>query len=203
MGLDVDPAAGFEHRRRDICVRPIRPVCMMKKFTSLVSAFPRKLTNRQFIIIGVMGAVLLASLGFMVVDRKQVISYESFSLHPTSVRPGERLSTRFKVKRWRECPGTVYRVLFYSDGTKHPYDPIPAAIADDFKREINSPRFKYPRDDELPRSFHIPPDYPGYKVPRGPTIYQAQVHYHCNILQKILNWPVIATTARMPFEIVD
>lgn len=159
---------------------------------------------RKVILITMVASVFIMVGVFMIADRAPPHTYELADIFPDKAVPGEAVTLILKLQRSRDCPGTVYRSLVYSNGHVHNYDVLVAAIGPQVtydKGEQSSASF--PRPAQVIRQFNLPRDHPDYKIPRGPVRYRAVVHYYCNIMHQLLRWPIIVEAPEIPFEIVD
>ena len=155
--------------------------------------------------LATVGAVLMfAIFGFMAVDRGEIMTYKGFYLSPQKISPGGTMTAALSVVRYKECPGTVKRVLIFNGGLIYHYDAVPAALQGSIEFPAAQRKMtEFPIEGTINRVFTIPLDSDMFRIPRGPAIYKAEISYYCNILQKVLNWPILLRTPEMPFELVD
>ena len=158
---------------------------------------------RKSVLLLMIGAVVLASLLFMLGDRQLPHTYHGTEVYPIIARPGEPMTITFHVTRWRDCPGTMHRTLTFPNGDTHIYDAVPAARGHQVTYAPSIHPARYPRNAKIIREFTLPRDQPTKKVPRGRVVYNAHIDYYCNFAQQLLGWPLSVDAPPVVFEIVD
>lgn len=159
--------------------------------------------KRRMILALMVTAVAVATSAFSVLDRRPPHTYKSVNLYPKEFKPGDAATLVFIVERIKDCPGTVFRSITFSDGEVYNYDALVAAVGD---RVQNDPYSNYRggvREGKIVREFIMPRDSPGRKVPRGPAQYNARIDYYCNLFQQALRWPIQVKAPSIDFAIID
>ena len=132
-------------------------------------------------------AALGSWIAVMASDREPATEYVGPPvITPDPVEDGGRVMVDLPIKRVKECPGVVKRMLRNADTDEVIvfYDPIPTAFP--MHGDVRN---------RLPKTFELPLGLPPH------VVYEAEVCFTCNLLQ---NWfPVCVAVPPVTFGVIQ
>lgn len=127
------------------------------------------------------------SLATMLVDRNPpIVFHERYAMN-NDVPQGGILSVSLIEEHMRYCKSGDYRWVIDSEQTKHTITSFSVSKASPYAVG----KFHEQRDVTIPLAASL-----------GPARYYIEAYYYCNILQRILDWPIIVRSPDVRFNVI-